>query len=65
MGFKTKFAIVVLCGLSGCFGHENNHIDMSNHIYNIRWQDKIQEWGLTSAIAKGDSIRCQLKMMEG
>lgn len=40
-GVKTKVAKVGCCGMSGSFGHETKHIDMSKHIYNLSWKDKI------------------------
>ncbi|APC94818.1 FAD-binding oxidoreductase [Francisella tularensis subsp. novicida] len=64
-GVKTKVAKVGCCGMSGSFGHETKHIDMSKHIYNLSWKDKIQECGIRSAIATGFSCRCQVKRMEG
>lgn len=62
---KQKLAKVGCCGMSGSFGHETKHIDMSKHIYNLSWKDKIQECGIRSAIATGFSCRCQVKRMEG
>ena len=63
-GVKTKVAKVGCCGMSGSFGHKTKHINMSKHIYNLSWKDKIQECD-RSAIATGFSCRCQVKRMEG
>lgn len=62
---KQKLLKLVAVVCLEVFGHETKHIDMSKHIYNLSWKDKIQECGIRSAIATGFSCRCQVKRMEG
>ena len=64
-GMKTKIANVGCCGMSGSFGHESKHINISKDIYNLSWKDKIKDYGITSSVVTGFSCRCQVKRMEG
>lgn len=46
------------CGMSGLFGHEAEHRDMSRRIFDLSWAEPLSAGG---GMATGFSCRCQVK----
>jgi FAD/FMN-containing dehydrogenase/Fe-S oxidoreductase len=49
------------CGMSGLFGHEVEHEDMSKKLYEMSWAEKAKSAGPDHMLATGFSCRCQTK----
>tara|TARA_R100000365_G_scaffold3690_1_gene13610 strand:- start:7757 stop:10657 length:2901 start_codon:yes stop_codon:yes gene_type:complete len=57
-GIEVDVVSVGCCGMSGLFGHEAEHKEMSRAIFELSWADPIARGG---AMATGFSCRCQTK----
>ena len=53
------------CGMSGMFGHEAEHEEMSKKLYDLSWKEKVAEAGEAQMLATGFSCRCQTKRYGG
>ncbi|TNH08009.1 D-2-hydroxyglutarate dehydrogenase YdiJ [Testudinibacter sp. TR-2022] len=53
------------CGMAGTFGHESQHLTMSQGIYQLSWQQKLTKYDAKFCLATGYSCRSQVKRMEG
>ncbi len=49
------------CGMAGIYGHEAEHADYSEGLYDLSWKGKINE----TALVTGYSCRSQIKRLEG
>jgi Fe-S oxidoreductase len=49
------------CGMSGMFGHEAEHQEMSRGLFEMSWKDKVEAAGADRMLATGFSCRCQTK----
>jgi len=59
MGMDVSIVKTGCCGMSGLFGHELAHQEMSRTLYEQNWQDAVD--GSTKVIATGYSCRSQVK----
>jgi len=59
-GQKLRPVDVGCCGMSGLFGHEAEHADLSRRIYGLGWEGAIAEAD-GFVVATGFSCRCQAK----
>lgn len=50
------------CGMSGLFGHEAEHADLSRRIFDLAWADAVLE---PDTLATGFSCRCQASRFGG
>lgn len=51
------------CGMAGTFGHETQHLAMSKAIYELSWQQKLEQYDPQYCLATGYSCRSQVKRM--
>ncbi|RDE08131.1 FAD-binding and (Fe-S)-binding domain-containing protein [Pelagibacterium lacus] len=49
------------CGMSGTFGHEREHQEMSRNLFDATWRPLVE--GETSVLATGFSCRCQIERL--
>ncbi|EHL98740.1 FAD linked oxidase protein [Acetobacteraceae bacterium AT-5844] len=52
------------CGMAGTFGHEAEHREMSERIYDLGWRQKVAEHG-DRLVVTGYSCRSQIKRFDG
>ena len=59
-GLKLEILEAGCCGMAGSYGHEKEHLANSKGLYEMSWQDKIEQHG-DRILATGYSCRCQVK----
>lgn len=52
------------CGMAGMFGHETEHRDLSQEIFDLSWREPLQDISRTP-VASGFSCRCQSTRFTG
>ncbi|GAB3475211.1 D-2-hydroxyglutarate dehydrogenase YdiJ [Marinomonas epiphytica] len=65
LGLTLKVENVGCCGMAGTYGHEVANQDTSKSIYELSWQEKVNEPDLTGKlVATGYSCRSQVKRFD-
>ena len=52
------------CGMAGTFGHEKQNQEDSRGLYQMGWQQAVQEYGSSGVLVTGFSCRSQIKRIE-
>lgn len=61
-GIPIEIVDAGCCGMSGLFGHEREHRDLSRRIFELSWAGRLDDG---AAMATGFSCRCQAKRFAG
>ncbi len=64
-GFKLDVVAVGCCGMAGTYGHELQNQHHSRALYDLSWQQPIQNHGAAKILVTGFSCRSQVKRYEG
>lgn len=64
-GLELKAASVGCCGMAGTYGHEAQNFDNSKALYEMSWQQPVQNTGADQVLVTGFSCRSQVKRLEG
>jgi Fe-S oxidoreductase len=66
-GLSLQIIPAGCCGMAGTYGHETEHFEKSQGIYNLSWKEKIPEDPIDrqNILASGFSCRSQIKRIEG
>ncbi|ALT00414.1 hypothetical protein AT746_10305 [Lacimicrobium alkaliphilum] len=64
-GIKLTPVSVGCCGMAGTYGHETAHLEHSVGIFNLSWQQAINEYQPHQVLATGYSCRSQTARIEG
>lgn len=64
LGLKLQSLNSGCCGMAGTFGHEKVNQDLSAELYQMSWQEKVQNYP-TTLLATGFSCRSQIKRFDG
>ncbi len=62
-GFDVDIVKVGCCGMSGPFGHEVKHLDLSRSLYDRSWRKFVNKDVENTLIATGYSCRSQIKRL--
>ena len=63
-GLQLDVVNVGCCGMAGTFGHELKNQQDSKALYQLGWQQAVQDYGNMGLVATGFSCRSQVKRME-
>jgi len=63
VGLQLSPVAVGCCGMAGTFGHEASHLEQSQGLYKLSWQDKIAGYKPEQVLATGYSCRSQVARM--
>lgn len=63
-GLTLSTVSVGCCGMAGTFGHEASHLDESTGIYQLSWQQAVEQYSPEAIIATGYSCRSQVARFE-
>ncbi|SMF07239.1 D-2-hydroxyglutarate dehydrogenase YdiJ [Pseudobacteriovorax antillogorgiicola] len=61
LGLDLQVAKVGCCGMAGAFGHEAEHLEESEGVFNMSWRRKLRDNGAAIFLATGASCRSQVK----
>lgn len=61
LGITVEIRKTGCCGMSGLFGHEAHHTDISSTLYDQNWRDIVAEAEPGTLVATGYSCRSQVK----
>lgn len=61
LGIAVEIRKTGCCGMSGLFGHEAHHTDISSTLYDQNWRDIVSESAPGTLVATGYSCRSQVK----
>lgn len=64
LGLKLNIVNVGCCGMAGTFGHEKQNQEDSRGLYQMGWQQAVQEYGSSGVLVTGFSCRSQIKRIE-
>ncbi len=64
-GLELKAVSVGCCGMAGTYGHEAQNFDNSKTLYEMSWQQPVQNTGADQVLVTGFSCRSQVKRLEG
>lgn len=64
LGLKLDIVNVGCCGMAGTFGHEKQNQEDSRGLYQMGWQQAVQEYGASGILVTGFSCRSQIKRIE-
>ena len=64
-GLKLSAVSVGCCGMAGTFGHEASHLEESTGIYQLSWQQAVNQYSPEQILATGYSCRSQVARLEG
>ena len=64
-GLSLKPVAVGCCGMAGTFGHEASHLAQSKGLYELSWQQPIEQLVPQQVLATGYSCRSQVGRMAG
>lgn len=64
LGLKLDIVNVGCCGMAGTFGHEKQNQEDSQGLYQMGWQQAVQEYGSSGVLVTGFSCRSQIKRVE-
>jgi Fe-S oxidoreductase len=64
LGAPLRVLATGCCGMAGTFGHEAEHRDMSERLYDLGWRQKVAAHG-DALVATGYSCRSQVKRFDG
>lgn len=63
VGIEVKILKAGCCGMSGLFGHETAHQEISNTLYDQNWRDVVTTATDETLVATGYSCRSQVKRL--
>jgi FAD/FMN-containing dehydrogenase/Fe-S oxidoreductase len=64
LGAPLRVLATGCCGMAGTFGHEAEHREMSERLYDMGWRQKVAAHG-NALVATGYSCRSQIKRFDG
>ena len=65
LGLELKVENVGCCGMAGTYGHESANLETSKRIYQMSWQEKVNDADLQGKlVATGYSCRSQAKRLD-
>jgi FAD/FMN-containing dehydrogenase/Fe-S oxidoreductase len=64
-GLELKAVSVGCCGMAGTYGHEAQNLANSKALYEMSWQQPVQNTGADQVLVTGFSCRSQVKRLEG
>jgi FAD/FMN-containing dehydrogenase/Fe-S oxidoreductase len=62
-GLTLKPIAVGCCGMAGTFGHEESHLNQSKGLFELSWQQQIEQYPAGKIVATGYSCRSQVARM--
>ncbi|WP_095499139.1 D-2-hydroxyglutarate dehydrogenase YdiJ [Paraferrimonas haliotis] len=63
LGAQLEFKNLGCCGMAGTYGHETANLDNSTKLYNMSWQQAMDELDHDKILVSGYSCRSQVKRM--
>lgn len=64
LGLTLDIVNVGCCGMAGTFGHEKQNQSDSFGLYEMGWQQAVQQYGSSGVLVTGFSCRSQIKRIE-
>mgnify|MGYP003108541600 FL=1 len=64
LGLTLDIVNVGCCGMAGTFGHEKQNQSDSLGLYEMGWQQAVQQYGSSGVLVTGFSCRSQIKRIE-
>ncbi|MCF6775456.1 FAD-binding oxidoreductase [Thiotrichales bacterium 19X7-9] len=61
LNLTLEIVEVGCCGMAGTYGHEKEHRDDSKKLYQLSWQEKIEQLEPSQILVSGYSCRSQIK----